>query len=191
MNAAMLRWGPHARGTLVGKGASAGCWLDISSSSRRLSVMRDSWPKSVKLQDPGKASAAQIVRKMDRGLVVEGVDEVGLPRHVSQNKQPIGPSPNAGAPPRGSSRTGSGGASHKWHPPGWDSMGASRSTDPRQSRKKSLEAPRPMHEIWGMRIMGLLLLVVVVIHVGDLEMGPQGVRRRVPKKVYDYDQEPE
>lgn len=85
-----------------------------------------------------------------------------------------------------------GGGAGAWHPPGWDefarSQGLPGSKARPRSRREKLGEERPPLEVWGMRIVGVLLLAVVYLEVKDLSWSPTGSIKKAQPRRYEKEE---
>mmetsp|Transcript_6795 Transcript_6795/g.17064 ORF Transcript_6795/g.17064 Transcript_6795/m.17064 type:complete len:252 (+) Transcript_6795:86-841(+) len=93
---------------------------------------------------------------------------------------PRGPSPRGG--PGADMGRGGSGAAGQWHPPGWEDFAKQRGmggSKPRsRTRKERLGSEeRPVAEVWGARIVVVLVLGCIWVEVKDITWGPQGITR--------------
>eukprot|EP00928_Gymnodinium_smaydae_P080437 TRINITY_DN64128_c0_g1_i1.p2 TRINITY_DN64128_c0_g1~~TRINITY_DN64128_c0_g1_i1.p2 ORF type:complete len:234 (+),score=24.01 TRINITY_DN64128_c0_g1_i1:60-704(+) len=88
------------------------------------------------------------------------------------------PIPGAGGP-------GGGNLGSQWRPPGWEAF--EKRAGPEGMRpaprrvKRSLESERPAIEVWGVRLLGLIIFGIIGVHTRDYLYGPTGIRRAKPR----------
>ncbi|CAE8602909.1 unnamed protein product [Polarella glacialis] len=177
--------------------------LSAPAAARRFAVMKDSFPKLRAPPDPSKPSVSRVMQGMISNQKV-AVPGTGDERYIqgsggseTRGQQysrhlPASYLPKSTGPPtmaaRGSMAASSGtvvGSSRQqWRPPGWQE-GSKASSPEKASEPNSMTGmakdpfkyelgERPAAEIWGMRAIAALVVVVLYLELRDVSIGPNG-----------------
>lgn len=172
----------------------------LEFNARRFSVMKNSWPSFRPPRNPDRPTTLGIVRQIDDN----NKPAKDTQQAAADSKAPPGQHalPRAAAIPEKfraipkqsikSSGQAASAPSQQWHPPGWGAGqqdGLPFGTKTRAPRKRdTLGKDRPTFEVWGMRVVGVLLVAVAYVELRDISFGPAGIRKQ-PHRVSSTEKE--
>lgn len=158
-------------------------------------MLKNSWPSLRQPPDPSKPSVSRVIRQMD-GNKTQGQEKTSSPNRRTHGRHlPDCVFPNAAATPGALSAPGAadprastprtpnlpaGGLPPPgWRPPGWDAIARQRGVPRAPRRKKdTLGEDRPVFEVWGMRIVGVLVVGAAYVELSRFSWGPMGLTRK-------------
>mmetsp|Transcript_105223 Transcript_105223/g.328045 ORF Transcript_105223/g.328045 Transcript_105223/m.328045 type:complete len:209 (-) Transcript_105223:114-740(-) len=165
----------------------------LGNVGRRFHVMKNSWPSLRQPPDPSKPSVSRVIRQMDSNKNA-GEERASAPsRRTHARHLPDCVYPAAAATPAAVSAPSAAGAGRaprapaglpppNWRPPGWEAIAQQRGVGPGvkapRKKKDTLGEDRPAFEVWGMRIVAVLLIGVVYVELSTVSWGPTGLTRK-------------